>query len=43
MDMSFIMAGGVLLLALLVGIVFDRTDVAGQRPARRDVSNLDPW
>jgi hypothetical protein len=41
--MSFVMAGGVLLLVLLVGIALDRTDIARRQPARRDFSNLGPW
>lgn len=41
--MSFVMAGGVLLLALLVGIVLDGTDVARRQAVRRDFFRLDQW
>jgi hypothetical protein len=42
--MSFIVAGGVLLLALLVGIVIlDDAGVRGRQKARRDVPPFDAW
>ncbi|MEA2775568.1 MAG: hypothetical protein QOF90_974 [Acetobacteraceae bacterium] len=41
--MSFIIGGGVLLLALLVGIVLDGIGVSRQRRARRDVPHFDAW
>jgi hypothetical protein len=41
--MSFLVAGGVLLLALLVGIVLDDVSVARRQNARRDVPPSDAW
>ncbi len=41
--MSFIVAGGVLLLALLVGIVVDEIDVRRQQKERRDIPPYDVW
>jgi hypothetical protein len=39
MGMSFIVAGGVLLLALLAGIVLEGVDVRRQQRTRRDISS----
>jgi hypothetical protein len=41
--MSFVIAWGGLLLALLVGIVLDDISVRRQQKERRDVSPFDPW
>lgn len=41
--MSFIVAGGVLLLALLLGIVLDGIDVRRRQKERRDVPPFDAW
>jgi hypothetical protein len=41
--MSFIVAGGVLLLALLVGIVVDGIDVRRRQKERRDIPPYDAW
>jgi hypothetical protein len=41
--MSFIVAGGVLLLALIVGIVLDTIGASRRPNARRDVSSFDAW
>jgi hypothetical protein len=41
--MSFIVAGGVLLLALLAGIVLDNIGVRRRRNAQRDVPPFDAW
>jgi hypothetical protein len=41
--MSFLVAGGVLLLALLVGIVLDDISVSRRQNARRDVPPYDAW
>jgi hypothetical protein len=41
--MSFIVAGGVLLLALLAGIVLDGIGLRKQRKARRDIPPFDAW
>jgi hypothetical protein len=43
MDMSFIVAGSVLLLALLAGIVLDDIGVRRGQEARRDVPSFDAW
>jgi hypothetical protein len=43
MDMSFIIGGGVLLLALLAGIVLDGIGASRQRRDRRDVPHFDAW
>jgi hypothetical protein len=41
--MSFIVAGCVLLLALLAGIVLDGIGVRRPQKARRDVPPFDAW
>jgi hypothetical protein len=41
--MSFIVAGCVLLLALLAGAVLDDIGVRRRQMARRDVASFDPW
>jgi hypothetical protein len=41
--MSFIVAGCVLLLALLFGVVLDDIDVKRRPKARRDVPPVDAW
>jgi hypothetical protein len=43
LGMSFIVAGGVLLLALLAGIVLDGIGVRRQQKARRDIPPFDAW
>jgi hypothetical protein len=42
-DMSFIVAGGVLLLALLTGSVLDAIGITRWQQARRDVPSFDAW
>jgi hypothetical protein len=42
--MSFVVAGGVLLFALVVGIIIlGETSIRGQQRARRDAPPLDAW
>jgi hypothetical protein len=41
--MSFIVAGGVLLLALLAGIVLDGVGVRRRQKERRDIPPFDAW
>jgi hypothetical protein len=41
--MSFIVAGGVLLLALLVGVVLDGTGDRKPHRDRRDIPPFDAW
>lgn len=41
--MSFLMAGGALLLALLLGIVLDYGGVGGPQSAGRHVPSFDSW
>jgi hypothetical protein len=42
-DMSFIVAGGVLLLALIAGIVLEGIGVRRRQQARLDVPSFDTW
>jgi hypothetical protein len=41
--MSFIVAGGVLLLALLAGVVLDGIGVSRRQKERRDIPPFDAW
>jgi hypothetical protein len=41
--MTFVIAWGGLLLAVLAGIVLDDISVRRQQNERRDVSPFDPW
>jgi hypothetical protein len=43
MDMSFIVAACVLLLALVVGIILDGTEISQRRGARHDVPPFIGW
>jgi hypothetical protein len=42
-DMTFIVAGCVLLLALFASIVLDNFGAGKPREARRDVASFDAW